>query len=617
MSRILSVSEIRRNLHRVLPVSRPESPVTPFLGQAFHEIFGKLTGSDPALNFVRPLGDASASLADMTSGLRAHAYRLLVAPLLLANRQMLSGQGAAVLEFWRAVESLCGWIVALSDADRAPGRTLEEFRSEIFQDHEREVEREIHEPGWKVSVLLKGRIDALFRNPVTGNLCVGEIKLGAGVPELDLCQAALYRLALGGRGPRRQLGPEPDVVLIHFGGERHEAVYRAAQLAELEGRLKDLIGALAGVADASPVSTSDERLVFPVPPAWEDLRHQVRRLYEGASVPLKFSPEILAGPSHIRLLATAGKGVNEAQIRKVTENLWLALKLNFRAQYSIVKGEVAIDLPRTDPQPVWWRDLERFLPARSPFSVSKFPAGVAVDGRLRWVDLAAPESAHFLVAGTSGSGKSEWLRSIVASLLSANTPETLKLVLIDPKRTAFGCLEGSAFLERPVVHPEDTPVLEILDELIQEMEARFRILSEEGVSETGELEERIGKAPYPRIVCVCDEFFDLVAVSARMRQHVEMRLSRLAGKARASGIHLVFATQRPSKSVVTGTIKANLTGRVAFRVTDWRESSIILDRRGAEHLAGRGDLFLLVTGEPERLQSPLVTTEELRQLGGA
>ena len=124
-------------------------------------------------------------------------------------------------------------------------------------------------------------------------------------------------------------------------------------------------------------------------------------------------------------------------------------------------------------------------------------------------------------------------------------------------------------------------------------------------------------APYPRLLCVCDEFFDIVAVGNKARQLVETRLTRLAGKSRAAGIHLVFATQRPSKTVVTGTIKANLTGRVALRATDWRESSIMLDRRGAENLLGKGDLLLLVTGEAERLQSPLVTTEELVALAKA
>jgi S-DNA-T family DNA segregation ATPase FtsK/SpoIIIE len=132
-----------------------------------------------------------------------------------------------------------------------------------------------------------------------------------------------------------------------------------------------------------------------------------------------------------------------------------------------------------------------------------------------------------------------------------------------------------------------------------------------------ELEERFGRAPYPRLLCVCDEFFDIVAVGNKARQLVETRLTRLAGKSRAAGIHLVFATQRPSKAVVTGTIKANLTGRVALRATDWRESSIMLDRRGAENLLGKGDLLLLVTGEAERLQSPLVTTEELVALAKA
>jgi DNA segregation ATPase FtsK/SpoIIIE-like protein len=228
--------------------------------------------------------------------------------------------------------------------------------------------------------------------------------------------------------------------------------------------------------------------------------------------------------------------------------------------------------------------------------------GVDLYGRLQFADLA--QTPHILVAGTSGSGKTEWMRSAIAGLLASNTPETLRLVLIDPKRNAFGDLKDSPFLlEGGLVYPPDNSVVEVLDRLIAEMEDRYRLFENWERSK-------------PRIVCFCDEYADLVAIRGE-RKEIEERIRRLGAKARAAGIHLVIATQYPRADIVDGALKANLQGRVCLRVTSHTQSNMMLNMSGAERLLGKGDLFWMDIGEPVRLQAPLLEGPIVRDVVAA
>jgi S-DNA-T family DNA segregation ATPase FtsK/SpoIIIE len=203
------------------------------------------------------------------------------------------------------------------------------------------------------------------------------------------------------------------------------------------------------------------------------------------------------------------------------------------------------------------------------------------------------------------------LRAALASLLASNSTATLKLVLIDPKRSAFGTFAGSPYLWQPVVYSEG--VEEVLDALVEEMERRYVILSEVRVDNLAEY-NAAKVPPMARIVCVCDEYADLLVAGKKRREAVENRIARLGAKARAAGIHLVFATQRPSRDIVKGVIDANLSGRVALKVGKGIESRIILDETGAETLLGRGDLLYKDIGSPVRLQGLFVTRSELEAL---
>jgi DNA segregation ATPase FtsK/SpoIIIE-like protein len=247
---------------------------------------------------------------------------------------------------------------------------------------------------------------------------------------------------------------------------------------------------------------------------------------------------------------------------------------------------------------------------------SNVPLGVDLDGKLQFVDLASPNSPHLLVAGTSGSGKSEWLRMAIAGLILANTPETLRLILIDPKRTAFTELKKSAYLfgNGSLVYPPEDRAMDTLELLIEEMEERYRRFSRAAVSDLAEHFAKTGEV-LPRIVCVCDEYADLIAVRAAKKE-VEGAINRLGAKARAAGIHLIIATQYPDRNTVGGALKTNLGGRVCLRTTSHIQSNMIINRSGAERLLGKGDLFFLTIGEPVRLQAPYLSPEERVRIFG-
>jgi DNA segregation ATPase FtsK/SpoIIIE-like protein len=238
---------------------------------------------------------------------------------------------------------------------------------------------------------------------------------------------------------------------------------------------------------------------------------------------------------------------------------------------------------------------------------------VDIAGRLHMADFREPENAHLLVAGTTGSGKTEWMRSAVAGLLATSTPETLRLVLIDPKRNAFQMLQNSPFLYRPLVYPEDESVTAVLGILVEEMEARYRKMSESGSDCLIDHIRRRG-VPVARIFCICDEFANLLQGDRESRRALEEQVHRLGQKARAAGIHLILATQQPSREIIRGPLASNIPARVGLKMTSAIESRMLLGTGGAETLLGRGDLLFKCIGDPIRLQSACVLSDELAEL---
>jgi S-DNA-T family DNA segregation ATPase FtsK/SpoIIIE len=217
-----------------------------------------------------------------------------------------------------------------------------------------------------------------------------------------------------------------------------------------------------------------------------------------------------------------------------------------------------------------------------------------------------------LVGGQTGSGKSEFLRQILCSLALSSNPRELKMVIVDPKMTDYQDINGSPYLERPVVDGMDLAV-EILAGLVDEMESRYDLFRRQKVKDLETYNALSAIDPLARIVLTFDEFADAMA-DKRLKAQIEVSVKRLGAKARAAGIHLVIATQSPRKEVVTGLIKANLPCAVALQVASGTESRIILDSMGAEKLLGRGDLMARFGGKIRRLQSPYADTRAVRAI---
>lgn len=596
--RIVSVTEIRNNVYWAAGGPRSAGKgerALPLLGTLFHQTYAGLTGSDERVNLVRPLERADATRQSWRRELASHAYAWHVAPRLEEHQAELQGEATAVASYWEAVRNLSGWLADLMWEQRSAGRSVSEAREVVFADTEREVSVALDDDHWSAPVTVNGRIDALLRQPETGALCALELKSGRTAPEADACQAAMYRLLLGSE----------DVALLSFKPEPHEQRFASDQLREAQAKLKALIGRLAGVVGEKPPAAHRHTPT-------DTGRKIIEALREGG-VRVKLDGEPLTGPAFVRYFIDTEPGVRPDRIPQLAMTLWTRLRTREQPQISIERGRIVVDVERADRQTVYWRDLRDRLEKRSRAGSSRFPVGVAIDGSLHWADFAKPQDSHMLVAGTAGSGKSEWLRAAIASLLAQNTPATLKLLLIDPKRTAFHAFEGSKSLYAPVVFPDDTPIAPLFEELIEEMERRYRVISDAGLADLGAYNAK--HDPLPRIVCFCDEYGDLIMADPKQRKEIERLVGRLSAKGRAAGVHLVFATQRPDRNVVTGVIDTNLMARVCLRVVKAAESRIVLGGdSGASTLLGRGDLLFKDLGAPVRLQSPFVEDAELATL---
>lgn len=268
-----------------------------------------------------------------------------------------------------------------------------------------------------------------------------------------------------------------------------------------------------------------------------------------------------------------------------------------------IRGLVAFEIPQETKKTI---DL---LPLIVEKRSENLPILLGVDtfGVPVWGDLA--QMPHLLVAGTTGSGKSVALNCFFISLIKNKTPEELKLLIIDPKRVEFAQYRDSSFLlENPIT--EESDALSALDRLLDEMERRYCLLESESCRNIVELHQKGINLPF--IVCVVDEFADLVLTAGRA---AEKKIQSLAQKARACGIHLIIATQRPSVDVITGVIKANFPARIAYKVSSGFDSKTILDQTGAENLTGRGDSFYLEAGEElKRVHCAYICNEDINKI---
>lgn len=571
-------------------------------GTLFHEVLAALMGPHGWQSALE-----SGELAD-SHRLAIHTYDNLLGPRLTEMQASLRENGAEAMVLWEAVKATCDWLSRLLTVAerhgiiRYDGHRRRWLGAEQLCQPELELQWELKEPHWTAPVRVFGVADALWKNPETGHWCVLEYKLGQPRPEADVAQACLYHSALVSSGLANGDGA---LAVVTFAPELKERFYQSAELAESQAKLRALIGRLAKVlpdALQQPAPKADETHI--------DLGKRLVRALQGYGVPVEWKGEVIAGPSFLRFSLFPGRQTRFRQVKDKAEDLGMQLNLKTDPMIHNSDGRLVIDIARPDPQVVTFSSILDQFPKPDGRGNVRTPLGVNLSGRLQFVDLASSNNPHLLIAGTAGSGKSEWLRSAIAGLILSNTPQTLRLVLIDPKRTAFSELKGSPYLNGPngLVYPPEHSVLEVLDSLIEEMEQRYQLFEKSLVSDLPEYQGKTGNI-LPRIVCVCDEYADLL-VDRTATKNVAAAIVRLGAKARASGIHLIIATQYPDRKTVDGALKMNLSGRVCLRVSNHHQSNMIINQSGAERLLGNGDLFFLSIGDPVRLQAPFMPAEE-------
>jgi len=333
--------------------------------------------------------------------------------------------------------------------------------------------------------------------------------------------------------------------------------------------------------------------------------------------------EVNIGPTVTQYELSIASGTRVSKILTINKEISLALaKKDVRIQAPIPgKSTVGIEMPNEQSQMVTLRETLELMPDQTKKDLLAVALGKDIMGKVKWCKIN--KTPHLLVAGATGSGKSVCINDIIISILMKAKPDEVKLILVDPKKVELGMYTGVPHLLTPVVtDPRKASIA--LKKAVAEMERRYDVFEEnktKNIESYNELvekknarlpeDEKMQKMPY--IVVIVDELADLMLVAGK---EVEDSIMRITQMARAAGIHLIIATQRPSTDVITGIIKANIPSRISFAVSSQIDSRTILDMAGAEKLLGKGDMLFLPMGEsqPERIQGAFVSEEEIQKV---
>ena len=648
----LSVTELRNALRcpRLFVLGRRGEEVrfpvgTSGLGVVFHRLVHRLakTAVNPPAHFAALPADASA--AEISRELSAWMLSLLVREL--EENPALQHRVREVEELADALRNFAAYLSAhfLGEPTSPAPRPATRLAALIAQS-ELSIEHGFDVAGARVEV--RGQIDALFR-PSAGAPRVVEYKLtDASTQALDEAQVVLYRHLL-----RETVGIEAVPVVLRF---TPELLVTEVAAADAEARMKERILPVlaqvpawlahpesapatrtAGLCAACPTRDACVSLYSgyhaprdfppappgarvensPLPPSEDDAaaEHEAREvarfigtILRDLAISARVGERPQVGARFIQLDVYAKNRIK--QLERAADDVIHRLQAERRieATFHKEKGERLFRVVRSQARKVELSPLlakeERFL-RKSP---GRFVVGEKVDGSALCGDLGDANSAHLLIGGVSGGGKSVLLRSMAVSMVHFHDPEAIQFTLVDPKRVTFGGdmrERLGPFLAHPLVYDVE-PALEIIRDLIEEMETRYELLENHAVQNLQELNEVLPPAEQrPRHVVMIDEFADLLSEKATKEEFLA-GVARLGAKARAAGIHLVLATQRPSKQVIPGRLSDNLPGRIALMVPDQIASRIILDQGGAELLLGKGDLIAKMGGNAVRAQSPFV-----------
>ena len=389
--------------------------------------------------------------------------------------------------------------------------------------------------------------------------------------------------------------------------------------------LEDFV--MSGEADDSDYQLPPLTLLNPIPPSDQSDEKMIveknlkilERTFESFGVEAKVMPNPLVGPAVTKFEIKPAIGVKVSKIVNLSDDIALALAAkDIRIEAPIPgKPYVGIEVPNSKTSFVAFSDvIQAALQSPKPLDV---PLGRDISGNVRLCDIS--KMPHLLIAGSTGSGKSVCINGIITSILMKTKPHEVKLMMIDPKMVELNGYNGIPHLLTPVV-TNPRKAAQALKKVVTEMEKRYEMFAAMGMknidgynahvasynAETGEDNPLL-----PYIVVIVDELADLMMVASN---EVEDAIIRLAQMARAAGIHMILATQRPSVDVITGIIKANVPSRIAFAVSSGTDSRTIIDSSGAEKLLGRGDMLYIPMGEnkPIRVQGAYLTDEEVERI---
>ncbi len=580
-----------------LPTSKNPTDGAGVSGAIFHKI---------AEDFISWLTtNDSATRIDTTDLLWEQLYRDWADKQL--DHLLMRGAAPQALELARALRSFCCQIARMRS-----GARLFQSWCDLYVGHEYSVQDVAFHFDTK-TVFVSGRIDSLRRLP-THELEIADYKLHRSEDrERDLIQVAIYAALLSRNNPALRFSAALEYYLPALEVVR----LSAAELATLfEKRVLPVLEQIARGAPTTPSQPATTRVATsPLNESQAALAREIEQTLGAFKLPVEVFDAIEA-PQLIRFYLRLQPGVKFVSVYNRAEDLQVQLGLDSPPLVNPASGAATVDILKTNPDTIYWRDVIADLSrtsdthAASSFrSPVTFLIGIGVNGQPLFADFADPNSAHALVAGTTGSGKSEFLKAMLATLMARNTPQSLRLTLVDPKQLTFVPLASSPFLAHPVITNAESAI-PALQKACDEMESRNQQLLDEGFNNLNSRFEA-GRDDLPFHLFVFDEFADLLLSSRETRKEFETLLARLSQMGRAAGLHLVLATQRPDRTIVSGLIKSNLPLKICLRVNSQSNSMIMLDESGGETLAGRGDLLCNIGRGIQRAQAPFVTNEEL------